>query len=177
MSSSSDYVDDISKYVIKEVPNFPMYYATWCGRVISKNGNTLKFINGKIDKDGYRNLILYNKGVRHYYKNSKVIILTFKGDRPDGMVIRHLDGNPLNDNICNLEYSTQKENLLDRDTHGTKIQGSLSPNAKLTETDVIEIISRMWNESTSKLAKDFNVDSSTICDIKYGRSWKHIPRN
>ena len=177
MSSSSDYVDDIGKYVIKEVPNFPMYYATECGRVISKHQGRLKFINGKIDKDGYRNLILYNEGKKFYYKNSRVIIITFKGDRPEGNIIRNIDGNPINDAIYNLAYSTQKDNMADKILHGTKIQGEHSPNSKLSEKAVVEIISRMGEEPTSVLAKDFNVDPSTICDIKYGRGWKHIPRN
>jgi hypothetical protein len=44
----------------------------------------------------------------------------FVGPRPDGMVVRHLDGNQLNNRPANLRYGTQAENAQDMLIHGTQ---------------------------------------------------------
>jgi hypothetical protein len=43
----------------------------------------------------------------------------FIGPRPDGMQVRHLDGNKLNNRTENLSYGTPSENQFDRTKHGT----------------------------------------------------------
>ena|SRR5689334_18303510 len=43
----------------------------------------------------------------------------FLGKRPPGAVIRHLDGNPLNNTVANLAYGTNSENQRDAVQHGT----------------------------------------------------------
>lgn len=109
MASSKDYVDDISKYVIKEVPNFPLYYATECGRVISKHRGRLKFINGKLDKDGYTQLILRRDGVNHYRRLHRIIAETFLYCGCMSYVVAHIDGDISNNCASNLKYCTQKK--------------------------------------------------------------------
>lgn len=41
------------------------------------------------------------------------------GERPEGMQVRHLDGNALNNAPANLVWGTISENNLDRVVHGT----------------------------------------------------------
>lgn len=42
----------------------------------------------------------------------------FVGPKPDGLEVRHLDGNPLNNDLSNIRYGTRKENADDRVKHG-----------------------------------------------------------
>ena len=49
----------------------------------------------------------------------KIVAETFLGPRPEGMEIRHLDGNPLNPAVINLAYGTRSENNRDKRQHGT----------------------------------------------------------
>lgn len=42
----------------------------------------------------------------------------FLGPRPVGMEVRHLDDHPSNNNLSNLAYGTQSENVLDRVKNG-----------------------------------------------------------
>lgn len=49
----------------------------------------------------------------------RIILRAFVGPRPDGMVVRHLDGDPGNNRVENLKYGTHSENALDSVTHGT----------------------------------------------------------
>lgn len=55
-------------------------------------------------------------------RTAKVHVLVaaaFHGERPDGMEIRHLDGDPANNAASNLRYGTKSENMLDAVRHGT----------------------------------------------------------
>lgn len=46
----------------------------------------------------------------------------FHGLRPEGLEVRHLDGNPRNNVIGNLRYGTHQENAVDVVDHGTHYQ-------------------------------------------------------
>lgn len=48
-----------------------------------------------------------------------LVALAFIGPRPEGQVIRHLDGNPVNNVVTNLAYGTHQENAMDTLRHGT----------------------------------------------------------
>ena len=48
-----------------------------------------------------------------------LVLTAFRGSCPDGMVCRHLDGDPANNCLNNLCWGTQSENLLDEVRHGT----------------------------------------------------------
>lgn len=48
-----------------------------------------------------------------------LVAQVFLGPRPDGMHVRHLDGNSLNNVVSNLAYGTASENSRDTVRHGT----------------------------------------------------------
>jgi hypothetical protein len=74
-----------------------------------------------INKYGYPMLGLKRDTGRVLVTAHKVVMLAFKGPRPDGQVVRHLDGNPANNLVSNLVYGTQSENHLDSVRHGTHV--------------------------------------------------------
>lgn len=49
----------------------------------------------------------------------RLIAETFLGPCPEGMEVRHLNGDPADNRLENLTYGTRRENLLDRERHGT----------------------------------------------------------
>ena len=61
------------------------------------------------------------KGKRTNYLFSHLVAKCFIGDRPDGLVIDHIDRNPLNNNVSNLRYITQKENCCNTVRYRTDI--------------------------------------------------------
>lgn len=50
-----------------------------------------------------------------------LVLEAYLGPRPEGLVARHLDGNPGNNSWTNLVWGTQSENMLDAVAHGTHL--------------------------------------------------------
>lgn len=94
------------------------------GRVWSiRRQRTLK---GVIDAYGYRKVALCWKrnspgGEQRQVAIHGIEAEAFLGPRPEGQVVRHLDGDPLNLAITNLAYGTHAENLEDEMRHGTAL--------------------------------------------------------
>lgn len=59
-------------------------------------------------------------------KIHQLVLLAFVGPYPEGMEVRHLDGDPANNRLDNLRYGTRSENMYDRVRHGNH------PNANKT---------------------------------------------
>lgn len=89
-----------------------------------------------------------------------LVLEAFVCPRPSGAVGRHLDGNPGNNKLHNLEWSTYSVNGRDKKWHAGQ-QGY-----KLTPADVISI-RRLRAEGflLSHLAKQFGVCESTISNV------------
>lgn len=101
-----------------------------------------------------------------------VVAETFIGPRPDGMVVRHIDGNRYNNAASNLAYGTPNENVYDSVKHKT-YKGSQNGRAVLDERHVALI--RMLLDkglSSSELSRRLGVSVGTIHAIKTGRNWK-----
>lgn len=69
------------------------------------------------DSDGYLNLCRGGRASK--VKVAHLVAEAFIGPRPDGSVLRHLDGNPANNTPANLRYGSQSENQYDAVGHGT----------------------------------------------------------
>jgi hypothetical protein len=114
----------------------------------------------------------------------RLVALAFLGPAPEGMEVRHLDGNKRNARLENLTYGTQAENYADRRIHGTDSSGDRHGNRKLaqrgepvsyrlTAADVARI--RTTSISGPILAKEMGVSAHTIYAARHRRTWKHLP--
>jgi hypothetical protein len=107
----------------RPVPDFPDYFATSAGRVVSchrrwKQPRELKggfTHNGR----GYRTVLLVNTDGATTRTLHSVIAEAFHGSRPEGMQVRHLNGDRLDNRPANLAWGTASENSLDTIAHGT----------------------------------------------------------
>ena len=70
-----------------------------------------------------------------------LVLEAFVGPRPAGAVVRHLDGDKLNNRLENLRYGTSAENAEDTIRHGRTLPGSRNPNSRLTDEQVEFIMS------------------------------------
>jgi hypothetical protein len=129
------------------------------------------------DKDGYRKVILCEKGKPRRHARVNVLVLeAFRGLRNADQLSAHNDGDRSNNALTNLRWATQIENLKDREQHGTLLKGEKHPSSKITATEVIEI-RHAYQAGTGKpteLAQKYNLSKAGIWAIIYRRTWKNI---
>lgn len=90
---------------------------------VNYNGEVRNRITGRIlkpghTKDGYLQVVLYDKGVKKTFRLHRLIWESYYGPIPNGYEINHLDENKTNCHLSNLSLVTRKENI----NWGTKIQ-------------------------------------------------------
>lgn len=125
---------------------------------------------------GYSVACLFSKGVRHYEKVCRLVLMAFVGPCPEGMEACHFpDNDKRNDKLSNLQWGTRKENNQHRVIHKTSA-GERNSSSVLTNEDVLKIRS-MWTEERgqiNRMAIQYQVNWSTIERIVKRKKWKHI---
>ncbi|EAA7987469.1 endodeoxyribonuclease [Salmonella enterica] len=106
----------------------------------------------------------------------RLVAETFIDNPCNNGYVNHIDGNKLNNNVCNLEWVTSSENQLHAYKNKLKepVSGERHTNSKLTKYDVVEI-KRLDSIGIKRceIAKIFNVDKSLISLILNGKAWRH----
>ena len=72
--------------------------------------NEDKIINGSVNNRGYRYFQLQRNGKRLNLLFHHMVAKCFIGERPENLVIDHIDRNKLNNNVENLRYVSQEIN-------------------------------------------------------------------
>lgn len=127
------------------------------------------------DKKGYIHYAHTLNGKISNKKAHTLVMKYFVGDKLDGQVIRHLDGNKLNNHVSNLAYGTVQENANDAVKHGHTTYGEKSGQAKLTEKEVREIVELLLDGCIhQEIADLYKVSLQAIRSIKYGKTWRHL---
>lgn len=85
-----------------------------------KNGE-YREVKGSILNRGYRYFQTKRDNKRSNYLFHHLVAKAFLGDRPEGKVIDHIDRNSLNNNISNLRYISQLENMRNTARYKTEI--------------------------------------------------------
>lgn len=98
----------------------------------------------------------------------------FLGEKPSPKhCVRHLDGNPKNNNSSNLAWGTYKQNEDDKHRHGT--WWNRSKGSKLNAEKVMEIKACIQRgEKDEDIAVKYSVSRPTINRIKNGIIWRNI---
>jgi len=139
-----------------------------------KNGRTYK-LTPRIGKRGYKYLLLRTQDRRIGMYVHRILAMAFLQNPENLPIVRHKDGNKLNNNLTNLAWSTQKENMSDRKLHGTDNSGERCGNSKLT-WKIVRAIKELFNRdcpvTTTRLAEWFGVAQPTVSDIKRGVTWQ-----
>ncbi|AYP68230.1 HNH endonuclease [Bacillus phage vB_BcoS-136] len=139
-----------------------------------KLGKVLKI---KVHKNGYCEVVLKLNGRQKTYKVHRLVALAFIQNPENKLQVNHLDGNKENNNIDNLEWSTNGENQLhSRDIGLCKERGETHYRAKLTDLDVLKIREMYATKKYTykSISEKFNISLSVVESVVKRRTWKHI---
>jgi hypothetical protein len=156
--------------VWKVVPSYHEYQASSFGRIRYKD----TIINGHY-RSGYKQIY-----IRKFQKNRYIHILVceaFHGK--SNLQVNHINGIKDDNRPENLEWTTQKENVI----HAYRIglsdhKGSKNGRAKLNEEQVLEIkellsLNPSRYKDYKKIAAKYRVSPYTIRAIQSNNNWKH----
>ena len=148
-----------------EVSNF--------GSVVSlKRGNREEMAPLR-QASGHLGVSLCRSGVKVRHRIHRLVLAAFVGPCPDGMEVRHLDGDPANNYVGNLTYGTASENRADAYRHGGRRVGQRSHLAKLSDAEASEIMHLRGIESSRKVAARYGVNDSYVREMWRGKSRTH----
>eukprot|EP01084_Bolivina_argentea_P236856 398207_1 len=97
----------------KQIPGFPNYHASTLGNIKNVKFNRMLFINyDRFRTLGKRPQIrLSINGGSKLKLVGRTILSTFHPIDDDKLQTNHIDGDPYNNKLCNLEWTTPKENM------------------------------------------------------------------
>ena len=104
---------DVLPVTAKAIPNMTNYYCTPVGEVwvYSEKRKCYMQITQQTQKTGYKVFQPYISGKRVVRFVHIAMMETFVSLRPDGMQVDHIDNNKANNEITNLRWLSQSENL------------------------------------------------------------------
>ena len=130
---------------------------------------------GSRNNDGYGQI--FADKTRKVVRANRLSYKLYKGDISNNMCVLHKCDNPPCVNPEHLFLGTVKDNMKDMKLKGRGIKacGENQHCSKFTNEQVISIRKRLDEGArNSDIAKEFNVNVTTIEKIKYRKSWKHI---
>jgi hypothetical protein len=153
------------------VTGFPGYYVSDLGRICSTlSGRILK--PGR-QRDDYLQVVMQRDRRGYTRLLSRIVCEAFHGPPPGERHAAHKDGDINNNTAANLVWATPSENNAHKIAHGTIVRGSKAWASKLTEREVLSIVSDR-GLSLRRAAKAYGVSRRTIQEIRLGRTWSWL---
>lgn len=175
---NGSYTDElwmpITDYMVKDVVNG--YFISTYSRVYSKNRNIIMQTYPTSNVDCHQNIYLrLNSGNRIKIKVYRLTMLAFNYiPRCENYYVNHIDGNPLNNHISNLQWCTSSYNRLHaiRNNLADYVIGENNKNSTITDQEVINIIKYYLNNPACNNVEIANIFGhySYISDIVNGNT-------
>lgn len=115
----------------------------------------------------YKYVVFANNNYRRKFLVHRLVYEAFNGKIPDGYTIDHIDQNPLNNNIDNLQCITKQENIAKAENHTSRY-----PKSYL----VIDVeTSEQWKFVNAEAASEFlGVSSAHVRTTARGKSTTNL---
>ena len=125
----------------------------------------------------YRKCRVTQEGKTKLVSVHRFMLECWEGVQPRSVIVRHLNGNSLDNRLGNLKYGTVKENVEDTFRHtGNYAAGEKNAHSRFTEDQVRQIRLRYASgEKLRHIHADFPFATKTAISNIYRRvTWKHV---
>lgn len=151
-------------------------------RILTQYDNPTRKIISQSSCNGYKIVTLHNQGKSRRTTVNRLMCEAFFGKRKN-LQAAHKDGNRSNNVIENLYWATPKEQARDRINHGNNLSGEACTQSIFTDKEITEIKTKykllkkkhsnkkLPNGSLKKLAEEYGIKSSYLCNIVSGLVW------
>ncbi len=185
-------LDALNGLDVRPVPDAMEHFATEDGRVLScARAGVLRERRPTPNHGGYLTVFVARHGRMANHPVHRMVAEAFHGPKPSpDHEVRHLDGNRTNNRPANLAWGTRRENIDDRERHGTTARGARNGaytkpervrrgddngRAVLTAAQVTEVRRRLdAGNLRADIARDLGVAWNVIDRIARGVTWRPI---
>ena len=156
----------------RTIPNFDKYEVFSDGSVCSYHRSTCRNLKFSTSPAGYKYIVLCADNKRRKMLVHRLVAQLFIPNPQNKPHINHIDGNPGNNCVENLEWCTPKESMEHASRTGLVQKGSEKPNSKLTCKDC-EIIFELFRTGSSarSISRRFEISVTQILSILNGKSY------
>lgn len=155
------------KELWKQIEGHPKYWISSEGRAWSEKTNRFLTPSQVSEKDKHQKYSITENNVKKRYFIHRLVMMTFCPiNNPENYQVNHIDGDPTNNRLENLEWTTEKENkkhykevvIPNRRKSGNFNLGAQPKNIKVTFPD-----GRVnYYIGIAQVLKDLNISSATF---------------
>ena len=137
------------------------YFATQEGKIFSNKTGIIKPMAIFTRKNKYQTVQVIGCSLVH-----RLVASAFLGDITD-MTVNHIDGNPSNNHVSNLEIVTMKQNIIHARDTGLTPQGEKHSRAKYSDEILLKALrSYKDGKSIALVAREFGISQSYLNKVK-----------
>lgn len=139
-------------------------------------GRTPYLVKIRQTKIGYQRFDVYRSRQRATLSLARVVLTAFVGPCPSGHEAAHLDGDPSNNHLNNLVWSTHSQNLLHKRRHGTMPRGESHWNNRGLTAEKVREMRHLHREGARycDLARRYGLTRPHVRDICLRKLWAHV---
>ena len=165
----------------RPIPSAIGYAATACGQIISYHRLEPFALKQANHRQGYKKVCVKTEnGIKNRLVH-RLVLEAWIGPCPEGCVTNHKNGNKTDNRLQNLEYCTQKENMVHACGYGLcpkppTTRGSECRLAKLTEEKILALRAEKDRKPgyLKRLSAQYGITPSTVSKILLRRIWTHV---
>lgn len=154
------------------------YMISDAGRVMNKR--TKKILKPTLDKRGYEKYRLHISADKKCSVSAhRLVAIAFIPNYDDKRTVNHIDGNKRNNDVTNLEWATDHEQMQHSIQHGLRtfdhFKGSKNPNFKYSD-EIVHLICKLLEDDvgTREIARRTGVTATFVYLIRKGILRKDI---
>ena len=134
-----------------------LYQVSNLGRIKNIKTNTIK---SQQIRNGYYSVRLFKEGKGKHFNTHRLVAIAFIPNKENKKQVNHIDGNKLNNNVINLEWVNQSENM----NHAYKNNLIKPYTHKIIQYDKNMNFIKEWN-SIAEVEKELNINHSNIVTV------------